>query len=132
MATLHLPLDSGRLRHRIRIEQFVLDVDSNGDVLQDPNTGATSGQWTEVATVWASIEPLSAKEFIASQATQAQIVARIVIGYRAGLDASMRLVHMVNGVAGKVYNPHGFLADRDSGLEYITCPCSEGVSDSGQ
>lgn len=133
MATLPLPrLKSGRLRHRVRIEQFVLAVDSNGAVLQDPETGATSGQWTEVATVWASIEPLSAKEFIQSQATQAQVVARIVIAYRPGLDASMRLVHMVNGVAGKIYNPHGFLADRDSGLDYLTAPCSEGVSDSGQ
>lgn len=132
MATLHLPLDAGRLRHRIRIEQFVLDVDSNGNAAQDPNTGATSGQWTPVATVWASIEPLSAKEFIQSAATQAQIVARILIRHRAGLDDGMRLVHMVNGVAGKIYNPHGYLADRDSGLEYFTIPCSEGVSDSGQ
>lgn len=132
MATLHLPVDSGRLRHRIRIEQLVLALDSNGDVLQDPNTGATSGTWTEVATVYAAIEPLSGKEFIAAQATQAQVVARILIRYRAGLDASMRLVHMVNGVAGTVYNIAGILSDRDSGLEYLTLPVSAGVSDSGQ
>ena len=125
-------IDSGRLRHRVRIEEFTLDVDTDGDVIQDPNTGATSGEWTEVATVWAAIEPLSVKEFIQSQATQAQLTARIVFRHRSGLDPAMRLVHLVNGVPTKIYNPHGFLADKDSGLEYVTAPCSEGVSDSGQ
>lgn len=125
-------IDSGRLRHRIRIERLELSVDSNGDVIQDDNTGATTGTWTEVAKVWAMIEPLSAKEFAQSQATQAQITARIVIRHRAGLDSSMRLVHLINGAPFKVYNPHGFLADKDSGIDYLTIPCSEGVSESGQ
>ena len=128
-----MSLASGRLRHRVRIEQFVLDVDSNGDVVQDGETGQTSGQWLEVATVWAAIEPLSAKEFVAAQATQSKIEARIVIRQRSGLEASMRLVHMLaGGVRGSVYNPAGFLADKDSGLEYLTIPVSAGVSTSGQ
>ncbi len=128
-----MTLPAGTLRHRIRIEQFVLDVDSDGDVIQDPNTGQTSGQWTEFATTFAAIEPLSAKEFIASQATQSKVVARIVIRHRPGLDASMRLVHMLSDdVRGAVYNPAGFLADKVSGLEYITIPVSTGVSESGQ
>lgn len=127
-----MPIDSGRLRHRVRIEQEIDQVDSNGDTIQDPNTGAVSKEWIEVATVWAAIEPLSAKEFIASQATQSQVVARIVIRQRPGLNAAMRLVHMVNGARGAVYNPAGFLADRDSGMEYLTIPVSTGVSDSGQ
>lgn len=127
-----MSIAAGRLRHRVQIEQYVLDRDSNGDVIQDPNTGETSGQWTAVAEVWAAIEPLSAKEFIASKSLQSQITARIVIRQRPGLDASMRLVHMVNGARGALYNPAGFLADKDSGLEYLTIPVSAGVSDSGQ
>lgn len=124
-----MTLPAGTLRHRIRIEQFVLDVDSNGDVVQDPATGATRGQWVEFATTFAAIEPLSAKEFIAAQATQSKISARIVIRYRTGLDASMRFIHMVNNKRQALYDPHGFLADKDSGLEYLTIPVSTGVID---
>jgi SPP1 family predicted phage head-tail adaptor len=125
-------LEAGRLRHRIRIEQLQNLPDSHGDDYQDPETGETRQEWVEVATVWAAIEPLSAREFIAAQATQSQITARIVIRYRDGMDGSMRLVHVRTGRADTVYNPHGFQADVESGLEYLTAPCSTGVSTSGQ
>ncbi len=124
--------DSGKLRHRVLIEEYDYLRDSSGEVIQDPETGETSRAWTQVAMVWAAIEPLSVKELISAQAVQSQITARITIRYRAGLDAAMRFVHMVKGVRGAIYNPAGMLADRDSGLEYITVPCSAGVSDSGQ
>lgn len=127
-----MTLAAGRLRHRVLIERYVFAVDSNGDVVQDPDTGETTGAWQELATVWAAIEPLSAREFLAAQATQSQVTARIVIRHRNDLDASMRLVHMVNGARGALYNPAGFLADKDSGLEYLTIPVSAGVSTSGQ
>lgn len=123
---------SGRLRHRVRIERLAYLLDSNGDTWQDPETGETRQEWTKVDEVWAAVEPVSAREFMQSQATQAQVTARIVIRYRDGLDASMRLVHVRTGRPDVVYNPHGFLADVDSGLEYLTAPCSTGVSTSGQ
>lgn len=106
-------------------------LDSNGEPARDEQ-GATLRDWVEVATVWAAIEPSSAREFIQSASMQSQITARIVIRYRAGLNAAMRLVHLVDGVPGKIYDPEGFLADKESGLEYLTIPCSEGVSDDGQ
>ena len=127
-----MTLAAGRLRHRVLIEHYVLDVDSNGDVIQDEQTGATTGQWVEFATVWAAIEPLSAREFLAAQATQSQVTARIVIRHLEGLNAAMRLVNMVNGARGTIYNPAGFLADPVSGLEYLTIPVSAGVSVNGQ
>lgn len=112
-------LKAGRLRHRVAIQAFVYQG-------QDPLSGAEIRTWTDVAgceSVPCAIEPLSAREFIASQATQSQIVARIVMRYREGLDASMRIVHK-----GKIYNPQGFLPDADSGMEYMTVPCSLGVN----
>lgn len=123
---------SGRLRHRVRIERLAFLLDSNGDAWQDPETGESRQDWVPVATVWAAVEPVSAREFMQSQATQAQVTARIVIRHRDGLDASVRLVHVRTGRPEVVYNPHGFLADVDSGLEYLTAPCSTGVSTSGQ
>lgn len=127
-----MSIEAGRLRHRVRIERLAYLLDSNGDVWQDPGTGETRQDWMPVATVWAAVEPVSAREFMQSQATQAQVTARIVIRHRDGLDASMRLVHVRTGRPDVVYNPHGFIADIDSGLEYLTAPCSTGVSTSGQ
>lgn len=118
-----MSLKAGRLRHRVQIQEYVAQTDTAGDVIQDPQTGEVAKTWTTVATVWAAIEPLSAREFIQSAASQTEISARITIRYRAGLTADMRLLH-----GAKIYNPKGFLADPDSGLEYMTIPCSQGVN----
>lgn len=107
---------AGKLRHPITIQR--------PEYAQDPVTGEMTGSWVEVGRTWASIEPLSAREFIAAAATQSKVSARIVIRYRSGVDASMRVVHR-----DKIYNIEGVLADISSGLEYLTLPVSEGVSD---
>jgi SPP1 family predicted phage head-tail adaptor len=126
-----MSIEAGRLRHRVRIEQLENLLDSNGAVIQDEETGQLAQEWAEVATVWAAIEPLSAREFIQSQATQSQITARVIIRFRDGLNAAMRLVHVRRDMADVIYNPHGFLADKESGLEYLTIPVSTGVSEAG-
>lgn len=111
-----MSLPAGRLRHRV-------DIQGRQDV-QDPVTGEMVPAWVSVWTaVPAAIEPLSAREFIAAQAVQSQVVARITLRYREGLDASMRIVHK-----GAIYNIAGLLPDKDSGLEYFTIPVSQGVN----
>lgn len=122
-----MTLAAGRLRHRVRIEALVNAVDSNGEVIQDPETGEVTQQWVEVAEVWAAIEPVSGREFIQSAATQSKVDARIVIRQRDDVDASMRLVHVRLGRPDVVYNILGVLADKESGLEYQTLPVSTGV-----
>ena len=81
--------------------------------------------WATVATVWAAVEPLSAREFIAAQAVQSNVSVRITMRYRPGITSAMRLLH-----DGKVYNITGVLADKDSGREYLTLPCAELPHDS--
>jgi SPP1 family predicted phage head-tail adaptor len=109
-----MSLAAGRLRHRVRIERRIDTQDSNLDPVFT---------WEWVATIWAAVEPLSSREFFAAQAAQSQVVARITIRHRDGLNAQMRLLHR-----GKVYNPAGFLPDKDSGIEYITIPVTQGVN----
>lgn len=112
-----MSLSAGRLRHRVDIQQ-------RADV-QDPVTGEMVPGW---ATVWpavpAAIEPLSAREFIAAQAIQSNISARIVIRYRDNMLPTMRILHK-----GRIYNPAGWLPDPVRGNEYLTAPCSEGVNE---
>ena len=107
---------TGDLRHRIDIEQLTITQDSSGDAVKF---------WTALhSNVPASIEPLSARDFIAASAVQSQIVARITIRYRTGLDASMRINHN-----GTIYNISGILPDKDSGLEYLIMPVTAGVNE---
>lgn len=113
-----MSLKAGRLRHKVNIQEPRQQ--------QDPNTGAVRTVWVDFATdVAAEIAPLSVREFIASQQMQSQITARITIRYRAGLTAQMRILQPSTG---KIYNPAGWLADPDSGREYVTAPCSEGTN----
>jgi SPP1 family predicted phage head-tail adaptor len=110
-------MDAGRLRHRVTIERRVNR--------QDATTGETVPVWlTFAANLPAAIEPLSVRETMAAAAVQSQLVARIVIRYRAGIDATMRVKH-----GSTVYNIEGVLADADTGRDYLTLPCSAGVND---
>jgi SPP1 family predicted phage head-tail adaptor len=106
---------AGELRHRVELQRQVFT--------QDPVTGEMTPDWLEVAKLYASIEPLSARDFLAASAAQSKISARIVIRYRAGIDPTMRIVYR-----DKIYNIEGVLADPKSGLDYLTLPCSEGVN----
>lgn len=106
---------TGTLRHRVLIQQQVTTRDSDG---------VSQTAWADVATVWASVEPLSAREFIQSSQTQSAVTARITMRHRDGLLPSMRLIHR-----GEIFNIAGLLPDKVSGLEYITIPVSAGVND---
>lgn len=109
-------LSAGKLRHRIQLQRF--------KSAQDPDTGLIDESWSTVATVWASVEPLSVKEFTAASATQAKTDTRITIRYRAGIDATWRAIHNA-----ATYDIHGALPDPASGREYLTLACSTGATD---
>jgi SPP1 family predicted phage head-tail adaptor len=109
-------MKAGKLRHKVQIQKKT--------AAQDNITGAVTYTWSKLADVWASIEPLSAREFIAAQAVQSKVSARITIRYRDDIDATMRILH-----GNKIYNIAGVLTDPKSGLEYITLPVSEGVNE---
>lgn len=124
-------LDRGKLRHRIQIERLQSIVDSNGDAIQHPVTGEVLREWALAGYAWASIEPVSAREFIQSQSMQSKIEVRIVIEWRADLEqiADTRFMHTRRDMPSVYYNPAGSLPDIDSNREYLTVPCSRGVSD---
>ena len=109
-------MQAGKLRHRVQLQQK--------EQTQNPQTGAMVDTWNTVATVWASVEPLSAREFIAAGASQSSVTTRITIRYREGVTAKMRALYR-----GQIYNITGVLPDPESGREYLTLPCSEGVND---
>lgn len=76
---------SGRLRHRVTIQQPVVAVNGYGERITT---------WSTVATVWAAVEPLRGREFFDAEQTQAEVSHRVVMRYRSGMVATMRLLHL--------------------------------------
>ena len=113
--------DAGRLRH-------VVDIEKRVDT-QDPVSGGVTSTWVPVFTdVRAAIEPLSVREAMAASRDESKVSARIVVRFRPGLQAAQRIVHGTkccrSFIEPEYWNPEGFLRDKDSGLEYVTIPCS--------
>lgn len=75
---------AGRLRQRITIQDKT--------VVQN-DYGEEDITWTEVATVWAAIEPLRGREFLDAEMASAEITTRIVIRHRDGISPEMRVLH---------------------------------------
>lgn len=112
-----MTVKAGDLRHVVALYAFAQT--------QDPDTGIiTEGYSVWAPEVRASVEPLSTREYIASQATQAQATTRIVIRYREGVEATMRVLH--RGIFYDLAGPP--LPDKDSGLEYLTLLCKQVVA----
>lgn len=111
-----MSLEAGPLRHRVTIERQVQTT--------DPVEGTVDVTWqVHCKDIYARVEPLNARELVASQALQSSVNVRITIRYRPGLDSTMRIRHK-----DKIYNPLGVIPDKDSGLEFLVIPCSEGPS----
>ena len=84
---------AGALTQRVTIERMDYRRDEDGNAVQDPHTGEVRYDWLPLATVWASVEPLTGREFIAAMAVQAETTARIRMRYRPYLTAQDRVVH---------------------------------------
>lgn len=109
---------AGQLRQRVMLQR-----DGRH---QDPDTGEIISGWSNLTDrpIPCSVEPVSGREFIAGQATQNEVTARILIRYRAGITAAMRAVHR-----GVTYNIEAVLPDKNSGREYLTLMVSGGLTD---
>ena len=77
---------AGMLRHRVTIQRQELVFGKFGAPLHDK-------VWENVATVWASLEAMSGREFFASQQVQSEVTHKVTIRFRPGVAADMRIVH---------------------------------------
>lgn len=119
-----MSLSAGRLRHRVHIQEATNE--------QDPEAGELIPTWSTVySNVYCAIEPLSVKDFIQSRAVQSEVTARVIVRKSSNqtLTDSMRLLGACGCHAGKIYNPAGWFEDMESGSEYLTAPCSQGVNE---
>ncbi|MCK2042562.1 phage head closure protein [Chromohalobacter sp. TMW 2.2308] len=68
---------AGRLRHRVTLQR---PVDGAKDQYNQPTES-----FEQVATVWASVEPLRGREFFEAQQVNSEITTRIRCRYRRDL-----------------------------------------------
>lgn len=78
-------LDIGSLRHRVTVQQRTSPPtrDSFGEPIQ---------VWSNVAGVWASVEPLTGRELFQAQQVRADLTHRIALRGFAGLNAAERIL----------------------------------------
>ena len=112
-------MNAGKLPHRIRIE--------SSTETQDQKTGHITNEWSEFATVWGKLEPLSTKDILQAQAINSTMSARCKIRYSKKaiqIDSTMRVLFR-----GKYWKIDGEpMPDNESGLEWLTLNLAEGES----
>ncbi len=80
-------IDPGKMRYRIIFQRYVGKPDAFGDPLQHDDSN-----WENVATVWASIDPISGKEFYAAEQSQSEVTHKIRCRFRPGYTTEMRIL----------------------------------------
>lgn len=107
---------AGRLRHRVTIQQLVAaSPDQYG-------TGEPDEGWSDVATVWASVEPLQGKALFAAQEMHADVEVSIRLRYRSGITEKMRVVF-----ESRFYEIVAVIDNQERHIE-LQLLCREGVS----
>lgn len=77
-------LKIGKLKHRVTLQEYTATRDSYGAELE---------AWVDIATVWASVEPLTGREYFQTQQINAEISTKVTIRFKAGVTAKMRLIY---------------------------------------
>lgn len=99
------------LNRRVTIQTPATTQDATGE----PVVG-----WTDVTTVWAGIEDINGREFLAAAATQNAVQTKITIRFIAGVLPAMRVVHGAD-----IYNIEAVLGQDHRSLLLL---CSRGMA----
>lgn len=60
-------------------------------ITQDPNTGEMIETWADFVSVFAKIEPLVGREYLAAAAIQAEDTTKFTMRYRGDVDQTMKI-----------------------------------------
>lgn len=110
---------AGQLDQRVQFQQRA--AGTNG--LREAN-GAWAALWSPV---WAKVEPLTGRDFLAAGALQHAVTTRFVIRHRAGIvnNEALRLVWLKTGEPFEIVSA----LPVDGGTEWIEIMATTGVRD---
>ena len=72
-------MDPGKLNKRITFQ--LQDLDSEDE------------EWEDIATTWASINPISGKEYYSAETINSDLTHKIRLRYRKGITPDMRVLY---------------------------------------
>ena len=98
-------MNSGQLGQRVTLER----LETGADQLGQPVT-----TWTPLYTVWAAVEPLTGREYIAATAAMSELTTRIRLRYRPGITPADRVNH-----EGRVYGITSVIDYRSANRELV-------------
>lgn len=98
-------MQAGRLDQRVTIERATITQDDWGQVTET---------WAPLATVWAAVEPLNGREFIAAASVQSEVTTRMRLRYRNDLASTDRITH-----EGTVYDIQAIINPRSGDAELV-------------
>lgn len=104
---------SQQLRHRVKLQSKSVVQDSYG---QETIT------WTDEAQIWASIEPISGREYFLAKQVQAETTHRIRIRYYSGVRADWRVLYGT-----RVFNIESVINPEEANKEIILM-CREAIT----
>ena len=99
-------MNPGQLNQRVTVERRQGGTDDWGQPLPDA--------WTALCTVWAAVEPLVGREYMAAAAMQSDVSTRVRMRYRPGVTAGDRLLH-----EGRVYDIQSVIDFRSARRELV-------------
>ena len=112
-------LRAGALGQRITLQRR--------SVAQDP-TGGQLAIWTDVATVWAEVVPLSGRELITAQAVSAETSHQITMRWQPAFADPKTVAALRVVMNGRCFNINASI-NEDERNRTLTLLVSEGVND---
>lgn len=100
---------AGTLRHRVTLQRCELVVGDYGAPLRRK-------PWKDVATVWASVEAVSGRDFFAARQEQSEVTHKVTIRYRDDVTGQMRILH-----GGKIFTIVAPLPDNRNTRLVLMC-----------
>lgn len=114
-----MTLSAGTLRKRITLQQQSPSVDTYGQQITT---------WTDVATVWASIEPSVGRELMAAQAVRLDQPTTITIRWQPALASPKTVAAMRAVYNGRIFNICS-VENEEERNRMLTLLASEGLND---
>ena len=114
-----MTLSAGTLRKRITLQQQSTSVDTYGQQITT---------WTDVATVWASIEPSVGRELMAAQAVRLDQPTTITMRWQSAFASPKAVAAMRVVYNGRIFNIYS-VENEDERNRMLTLLASEGLND---
>jgi SPP1 family predicted phage head-tail adaptor len=112
-------INARRMRHVIKIQRRGTTQDEDGHFTDYEDF---------IDNVRADIHPLSGREWIAAQQTNADVNTRITVRYRPDIEPTQRALRLTNEgdspATYEIYDIEAVLPDPDSGHHYLTLMCT--------